>query len=144
MCQLFIVRPVDLVGSNCLFHSFFYLFTFCCLDTESRLQILIARNEPCITRSDLTIKNQNCILLFSLKMGVRLVPKRGCLLTLAYYAFPRRYEFGERRRNDTDRGKPKKLGGKPVPVPLCSSQIPRGLARARTRASAVRGPRLTT
>jgi hypothetical protein len=28
------------------------------------------------------------------------VPKRGCLLTLAYYAFPRWYEFGERRWND--------------------------------------------
>jgi hypothetical protein len=39
---------------------------------------------------------------------VGLVPKRGCLLfTLAYYAFPRWYEFGERRWNDIDRGKPK-------------------------------------
>jgi hypothetical protein len=26
---------------------------------------------------------------------------------LAYYAFPRWYEFGQRRWNDTDRGKPK-------------------------------------
>jgi hypothetical protein len=33
--------------------------------------------------------------------GVGLVPKRGCLLfTLAYYAFPRWYEFEERRWND--------------------------------------------
>jgi hypothetical protein len=39
--------------------------------------------------------------------GVGLVRKRGCLLTLAYYAFPRRYEFGERRWNDIDRGKSK-------------------------------------
>jgi hypothetical protein len=39
--------------------------------------------------------------------GVGLVPKRGCLLTLAYYAFPRWYEFGKRRWNDIDRGKPK-------------------------------------
>jgi hypothetical protein len=39
--------------------------------------------------------------------GVGLVPKRGYLLTLAYYAFPRWYEFGERRWNDIDRGKPK-------------------------------------
>jgi hypothetical protein len=30
---------------------------------------------------------------------VGLVPKRWCLLTLAYYAFPRWYEFGERRWN---------------------------------------------
>jgi hypothetical protein len=39
--------------------------------------------------------------------GVGLVPKRGCLLTLAYYAFPRWYEFEERRWNDIDRGKQK-------------------------------------
>jgi hypothetical protein len=38
---------------------------------------------------------------------VDLVPKRGCLLTLAYYAFLRRYEFGERRWDDIDRGKQK-------------------------------------
>jgi hypothetical protein len=45
---------------------------------------------------------------FSLpESGVGLVSKRGCLLTLAYYAFPRWYEFGERRWNDIDRGKPK-------------------------------------
>jgi hypothetical protein len=76
--------------------------------------------------------------------GVGLVPKRGCLLTLAYYAFPRWYESGERRWNDTDRRKTEELGQKPVPVPLCSPQIPHGLTRARTRASAVRGRRLTT
>jgi hypothetical protein len=39
--------------------------------------------------------------------GVGLAPKRGCLVTLAYYAFPIWYEFGERRWNDIDRGKPK-------------------------------------
>jgi hypothetical protein len=31
----------------------------------------------------------------------------------------------------------------PVPVPVCPSQIPHGLTRERTRASAVRGRRLT-
>jgi hypothetical protein len=40
------------------------------------------------------------LMLFSLEGEVSLVPKRGCLLTLAYYAFPRWYEFGERRWND--------------------------------------------
>jgi hypothetical protein len=44
--------------------------------------------------------------IFPSEGGVGLVPKRGCLLRLAYYAFPR-YEFGERRWNDIDRGKPK-------------------------------------
>ena len=39
-------------------------------------------------------------------------------------------------------GKTEVLGEKPVPVPLCSPQIPRGLTRDRTRASAVRGRRL--
>jgi hypothetical protein len=41
-------------------------------------------------------------------------------------------------------GKTEELGEKPVPVPLCPPQIPHGLTRALTRASAVRGQRLTT
>jgi hypothetical protein len=41
-------------------------------------------------------------------------------------------------------GKTEKLGEKPVPVPICPPQIPHGLTRARTRASAVRGRRLMT
>jgi hypothetical protein len=39
--------------------------------------------------------------VFSPEGVVGLVPKRGCLFTLAYYAFPRWHEFGERRWNDT-------------------------------------------
>jgi hypothetical protein len=41
-------------------------------------------------------------------------------------------------------GKTEELGEKPVPVPLCPPQIPHGLTRAWTWASAVRGRRLTT
>jgi hypothetical protein len=74
---------------------------------------------------------------------VGLVPKRGCLLTLTYYAFSRWYEFGERRWNDID-GKTEELGEKPIPVPLCPPQIPHGLTQALTRASMVRGWWLTT
>jgi hypothetical protein len=40
--------------------------------------------------------------------------------------------------------KTEELGEKPVPVPLCPPQIPHGLNRERTRASALRGRRLTT
>jgi hypothetical protein len=40
-------------------------------------------------------------------------------------------------------GKTKKLGEKPVPVPLCPPQIQHLLSRVRTRDSAVRGRRLT-
>jgi hypothetical protein len=40
-------------------------------------------------------------------------------------------------------GKTEVLGEKPVPVPLCAPQIPRGLTQDRTRASAVGGRRLT-
>jgi hypothetical protein len=40
-------------------------------------------------------------------------------------------------------GKTEELGEKPVPVPLCLPQIPHGLTRERTRASAVKGRRLT-
>jgi hypothetical protein len=39
--------------------------------------------------------------------------------------------------------KTKELEEKPVPVPLCPPQIPHGLTRDRTRASAVGGRRLT-
>jgi len=81
--------------------------------------------------------------LFPLKMGGSR-PKRGCLLSLACYAYPRWYEFGERLWNDIDRGKTEELVDKPVPVPFCPPQIPHGLTRSRTRASAVRGRRLTT
>jgi hypothetical protein len=40
-------------------------------------------------------------------------------------------------------GKTEELGEKPVPVPPCPSQILHGLSRARSRASAVTGRRLT-
>jgi hypothetical protein len=40
-------------------------------------------------------------------------------------------------------GKTEVLGEKPVPVPLCPPEIPHGLNRDRTRASAVGGRRLT-
>jgi hypothetical protein len=40
-------------------------------------------------------------------------------------------------------GENEELGEKPVPVPLCPPQIPHGLARERTRASAVTDRRLT-
>jgi hypothetical protein len=55
--------------------------------------------------------------------GVGLVPKRGCLLTLAYYAFPRWYEFGERRWNDILTRETRRTRRKPVAVPLCPLQI---------------------
>jgi hypothetical protein len=41
-------------------------------------------------------------------------------------------------------GKTVELGEKPVPVSLCPPHIPHGLNRARTRASVVRGRRITT
>jgi hypothetical protein len=50
------------------------------------------------------------------------------------------YEYEEPRWNDTDRDTEELFWEKPVPVPLCPPQIPRGL----TRASAVRGRRITT
>jgi hypothetical protein len=53
------------------------------------------------------------------------------------------YEYGDIWWNDTDRG-PEELGENPVPEPLCPPQIPHGLTRVRTRASAVRDRRLTT
>jgi hypothetical protein len=49
------------------------------------------------------------------------------------------YEHGEPCWNNIDRWKLKKLGEKPVPVPLCSPQISHGLTQVRTQASTVRG-----
>jgi hypothetical protein len=53
------------------------------------------------------------------------------------------YEYGEPWWNDIDSEKPNKFGEKPVPVPLCPPQISHGLTREQTRASAVKGQRLT-
>jgi hypothetical protein len=63
---------------------------------------------------------------------VGLVPKSGCVLTLAYYAFLIWYEFGERRWNYILTDEHRRTRRKnPVPVPLCPPQIPRGLTRVR-------------
>jgi hypothetical protein len=58
-----------------------------------------------------------------------------------YYYFFSLLQVMEHRWNEIDRGKPKYSGEKPVPVPLCPPQIPRGLTQDRTRAPAVRGRR---
>ena len=62
-----------------------------------------------------------------------------CRKWLVIFVFPR----NGARWNETDRVKPKYSGEKPVPVPLCPPQIPLGLNRNRTRASALGGRRLT-
>jgi hypothetical protein len=56
--------------------------------------------------------------------GVGLVRKRGCLLTLANYAFSRRYEFGERRRNDILTGENRKTRRKTCPSATFSTTNP--------------------
>jgi hypothetical protein len=57
----------------------------------------------CVPKSHLPTQPINMLLppkcFFFPEGGVDLVPKRECLLTLAYYAFPRWYGFGERRWN---------------------------------------------
>jgi hypothetical protein len=83
----------------------------------------------------------NNFRLFFPEDGVGLVPKSGCVLTLAYYAFPRRYEFGERRWNDTLTGENRKTRRKTYPSATLSTTNP---TRARNRASAVRSRRLST
>jgi hypothetical protein len=64
------------------------------------------------------------LLFFFTEGEVGLVPKRGCLLTLAYYAFPRWYEFGARRWNYIDRGKPKNSERKTCPSATLSTTNP--------------------
>jgi hypothetical protein len=53
--------------------------------------------------------------------GVGLVPKRGCLFTLAYYAFPSWYEFGERRWNDILTGENRRARRKTGPSATLST-----------------------
>jgi hypothetical protein len=53
---------------------------------------------------------------FFLKVEVGLVPKPGCLLTLAYCAFPRWYGFGERRWNDILTGENRRTRRKTCPT----------------------------
>jgi hypothetical protein len=53
------------------------------------------------------------------------------------------YDCGDLQWNDVIDGKTEEPRVKHAPVPLCSPQIPHGLTRARTQASAVRGQRLT-
>jgi hypothetical protein len=59
-------------------------------------------------------------------------PVMKMMMIIIFCPFP----IMEHRWNEIDRRKP-------VPVPLCPRQIPHGLTRDRTRASAVRGRRLT-
>jgi hypothetical protein len=56
--------------------------------------------------------------------GVSLVPKRGCLLTLEYYAFPRWYEFGERQWNDILTGENRRTRRKTCPSATLSTTNP--------------------
>jgi hypothetical protein len=62
--------------------------------------------------------------LFSSEDGVGLIPKRGCVLTLAYYAFRRRYEFGERRWNDILTGENRRTRRKICPSATLSTTNP--------------------
>jgi hypothetical protein len=61
------------------------------------------------------------------------------MMIIIFYPFP---SNGARVKWNWQ-GKTEVLGEKPVPVPLCPPQIPHGLTRDRTRASAVGGRRLT-
>jgi hypothetical protein len=65
------------------------------------------------------------LLLVSLFLKVRWVrPKRGWLLTLAYYEFPRWYEFGERRRSDILTGENRRTWRKTCPSATLSTTNP--------------------
>jgi hypothetical protein len=82
--------------------------------------------------------------IFPPEGGVDLVPKRGCLLTLTYYAFPRWCEFGERRWSDMLTGENRRTRRKTCPSATLSTTNLTWIDQARNLASAVRGRRLTT
>jgi hypothetical protein len=66
-------------------------------------------------------------------------PKRGCLLMLAYYKFPRWYEFGERRWNDILSGENRRTRRKTCPSATLSITNVTWI-----EPGAVRGRRLTS
>jgi hypothetical protein len=86
--------------------------------------------------------HDNSVIFFSPVGGVGLVPKRGCLLSLAYYTFPRLMSVWRVTMEWYWQGKTEELREKPALMPLCPPQIPYGLTRVRTRVSVVRGRRL--
>jgi hypothetical protein len=97
------------------------------------------------------VSTSDTSLFWSTSMGWDYVSE---LLPLTGMFIPQMIQVGERRWYDGERdgetvetvgywqGKTEEHGEKLVPVPLCTPQIPHGLTRARTRASAVRGRRL--
>jgi hypothetical protein len=70
--------------------------------------------------------------------GVGLVPKCGCLLTLAYYAFPRWYEFGDWWWNDILTEENRRTRGKNCPSATNPTWIDLGVNPG------LRGERLAT
>jgi hypothetical protein len=67
------------------------------------------------------IPNMSSECFLSPEGGVGLVLKRGCLLTLAYYALPIWYEFGERRFNDILTGENRRTRKKTCPSATLST-----------------------
>jgi hypothetical protein len=61
---------------------------------------------------------------FSPEGVMGLVPKRGCLLTLAYYAFLKWYEFGKRQWNDIQTGENRRTRRKTCPSATLSTTNP--------------------
>jgi hypothetical protein len=115
---------------------------------SGRPRVLIAvnvRGIPSQLSTSLQVNRKLCSegSLFFSEGGVGGSCTPAWILTLAYYAFPRWYEFGERRWNDRLTGENRRTRRKTVLVPHCPPQIPHVLTRTRTRASAARGQRLT-
>jgi hypothetical protein len=82
-------------------------------------------------------------LSFFLSMGWDYVFELQPPTDLLFFPQTMIYEYGALVEWWYWQGKPDELGDKPVPVLLFTPQIPYGLFRARTRASAVGGRRLT-
>jgi hypothetical protein len=80
---------------------------------NERLLTILHGNELLTRRYQVVLGDRLWVIVVFIQAAVKcevgwvLVPKHGCLLTLAYYAFPRWYEFGEQWWNDILTGKPK-------------------------------------
>jgi hypothetical protein len=109
-----------------------------------RMFMLCTRSELTVTGTSSRNTSVQLNSSFFLKVGVCLVPKRGCLLTLAYYAFSRRYEFRERKWNDILTGENRRTRRKSCPSATLSTTNPTWIDPGANPCLRRRGRRLTT
>jgi hypothetical protein len=108
--MIILIIGIGLLGEECLNKTCAYVTYWVFCPFISLRYIHILPSAPCPQT------HLNCVVTFFFPWRCGgLVPKRGCLLTLAYYVFPRWYEFRERRWNDILTGENRRTRRKTCP-----------------------------